>query len=271
MRPKALNLKKSPSVTIAIGFLYNPPGYSPPQPSILLASDSRVSVGTTVQNDVRKIVSIQFRNGTALIAKAGVKNSSDWVVEFIEGQAASTLISSARTIPDISEQAIREAMRRLLDGYTGDKAQRLLDFDCDFIIGFHFNRTRYLYTIGLNSPLAVKCDRAFTAIGCAANLADFLLTGLEPDTLHPVQAFGMASGVIEMCKLHDAFCGGPTQLGVISETACDIFPNLTIGDFDRNGKTHNQLHKELSQRLAEQFITDANKAIERKAVSEPKK
>lgn len=253
-------------MTIAIGFLYDPPGYSPPQPSIILASDSRVSIGSSVQNDVRKIVKIPFSNGRALIAKAGVKNSSDWVVEYIEGRASSMSIESERTIPNLAEEAVRESMRRLMDGYPGDKAQRLLDFDCDFIIGFHFNGKRYLYTIGLNSPLAVRCDRDFIAIGCAANLADFLLTGIKPDKLHPVQAVGTAAGVIEMCKLHDAFCGGPTQIAFLVANNGEILPNMTIADFDKNGKTHNELHQDLSKRLAEQFLSDANAAIAQKAV-----
>jgi 20S proteasome alpha/beta subunit len=125
-------------------------------PSIILASDSRISDGYHASsNREQKIISVMF-NGDhcVLLAKAGIKTTADAFEEKFSEIAANTAIKTPRSVADAAEVAMRDVLARLNAGYTGDIDRRIADYESQFIMGFWHQGKPYFYTIGLQSRLA---------------------------------------------------------------------------------------------------------------------
>lgn len=244
--------QKASPVTICIGFLTRWGLKS--EDHIFLASDSRISVGTNVTNDARKISAIKFKNGHALIAKAGYRHSFNRFEEIFAEKGAATEITGYRTIAGIAEDSIRELQKELLDRNTEDAAQRLQNSYCEFIIAYFHNEKPYLYTLNLISRIAERVDGDFVAIGNGETLANFLLTSVDPKKLKQCQ-FDMAISVIEMCKLHDSSCGGPCRMGIIGSgiRAPLIIDEANLISISRRMNFTKRAHAALLRNFADKF------------------
>jgi len=161
-------------MTICLGFSY--PRNPNAKPSILddvifMASDSQITTGTAKQADIQKIVEVKFADWPVMVAYAGMYSSAQRFLEIFAEKAAKTEFVHIRTPADVAEDSIRELRQLLAKGYEGNPQQRALDFDCGFILGYFFNGMPAIYTLDLDSMLAVRTRTKFASIGCAANCA----------------------------------------------------------------------------------------------------
>src|SRR2546430_1547556 len=73
----------------------------------------------------------------------------------------------------------------------------------------------YIYTIEFPAAVPTK-QKQHAAIGCGANLAEFLLSWFDTGQMLFIEGMVTALYIIEEVKKYDAYCGGPAQLGYIS-------------------------------------------------------
>jgi hypothetical protein len=248
----------TPPVTILLGFTY-----TIVRPAIMLASDSKItgdSSATSASGDTEKIVEVKFANGRALLAKAGRKAATDRFEEMFRERAAKKEITNARDPATVAEDAIRDLRLQLADRYPGPNlSQHLLEHECGFLLAYFFEKQPRIYSITLQSSLATLAKTGVATMGCAASLADFLLTGIDRDhggsrrNKRTIMSGIVKAAVytVELCKLHDSACGGQVQVGMINEAEADITPNVYLDDFPADLRSnHANYHKFLVASLA---------------------
>ena len=85
------------------------------------------------------------------------------------------------------------------------------------MFAYWFNKQRFLYTINIAWCIAIPVNSCFHAIGCAANLGTYLLNEFVTPGMPWRAGIITALYIVEKVKEHDAFCGGPSRLGFVSE------------------------------------------------------
>lgn len=239
-------------MTILIGFTYKKGN----EQLIMLGSDSRITgeaSETSAAGDVRKIVEIKFANGVALLAKAGMRVPANRFEEIFVERAAGKTISGPRDVANTAEDAMRELRMQLADRYPKELSldQHFLDSGCTFMLAYFHGDQPYIYTIDLKYALAVRAQSKVTTLGCAAGLASFLLTGTEIDGQEAERVLDIAICTIELCKLHDAFCGGQVQLGMLDQIdGAMLWPNITVPLGLPEIASHVQKHQALVRHLS---------------------
>jgi 20S proteasome alpha/beta subunit len=184
-------------------------------PCIQFAADSRITEGNRILNDAKKIVEVKHPNGSCLLAKAGYKTSSDRFEEMFAARLSTLEVKSYRAIATAAEDAIRDLSVALLDRNYEGARDRLDSHHCAFLIGYFYERKPYIFSLDLRGRLAVENKGPFVAEGSAAPLANFLLGSLDFEDLDGTRATRAGIALVEMCKIGDASCGGPVQLGGI--------------------------------------------------------
>ncbi len=243
-------------VTIAIGFVFRARLADEDEAKMLmLASDSRISTGTTVVDDETKIIEIVVGGTSVLVAKAGFKVTTDHFEELFRKELEGVTVTDYRTIPNHAQKAMAGVRSALLFGGGLDATKQLDDHYCECIIGFFHKDIPYIYSIDVRASLANKCNKDFIGIGDGADLADFLLSSVSTTELDVHQACEMAVGVIEMCKLHNSSCGGPCRAAVITElepNKAKMGDNLVL-DAAKTLHSHKEIHKHILKRFGEDF------------------
>lgn len=261
-------------VTICIGFLHHPKEKG--KPSLILASDSRISVGNNITNDAKKISFIRFKDRSVLIAKAGYRHSFARFEEIFRDKAAVAEITGYRTVATVAEDSIRELQRELLDRQSGEALKRLNDSYCEFIIAYFHDGKAYIYTLDLIARIAERVDGDFVAIGNGAILANFLLTSIDVKNLKGGE-LEAAISVIEMCKLHDSSCGGPCKMAMLTPGAripimVDSAEILSISrKMNFTKKAHAALLKKFANNFKSENESDARFDIDLKKLSKLEK
>lgn len=227
--------RRPPIVTIVIGFVSDN--------AIVLASDSQISYSDTAKiHGVTKIEPVTFQNKQqVLVAKAGTMDTANAFIEYFSAKAAGLTITSSRTVPDLAEQAIREVRTKIFDQFrdpaltSDDYLRHWDDYSCEFLIAFYALGQPYIVTIKSYHCLATLTRTPFTAIGCASNLASFVLYGFDFNRMDFSQSLGLAVYTVQMCKEHDSGCGGHVQVGIISSIngQCTIFPRDIIHRYEQ--------------------------------------
>lgn len=216
-----------PSVTVAIGFFC--------KESLVLASDSQASDGgsTFQQWNERKVVEIKFQDGSmALLAKSGSINVGNLFQEDFETLAATVAPKSPRAVASIAEQSLKTVRDKLLSShhhpnFDKDSSRRYLaSVDSTYLLAYFYEGKPYIYRLELDCAQAFPSKGNFEAIGCAGNLASFLLSDVNFPEMNFGQCFGLAFYAIEMCKKYDQACGGITQLKGLT-------PNHQIQGFEQ--------------------------------------
>ncbi len=224
--------------------------------SIQFASDSRITVGTEVQNDARKIVEVMHPDGTCLLAKAGFKIPSDRFEEIFSERLATLEVTGPRSIATAAENAIRELAGQLLDRAPEPNQERLSAHHCAFLLGYFFDRKPYIFYIDLWGRIAAQSKGDYIATGSAESLANFLLGSMEFEGLDTFRGSRAAVCLVEMCKLGDSACGGPVQFGGLMRDRDKHGASYLSGatsPYVLDGKTDRQKRRLLMKAFSDDF------------------
>jgi len=206
---------------------------------IILASDSQTTYGTTKRPDVEKISVVEFTNTTALVAESGSAQISGKVVEIMQGKAKGIALTDYRMVAEIAQESLRETRNYLMEinkgcNFSEEKWERFFrdENPVELMIAHYFGDTPYIYTVDLFTCIANKAKLHYEAIGCGANLGDYLLSEISHSGMKLKAALTIPLYVVEKVKEHDAYCGGPSKLAVIFPTGVTrICPKIAIDDF----------------------------------------
>jgi hypothetical protein len=91
------------------------------------------------------------------------------------------------------------------------------EIGCALMMAFYFDRKPYLYTLNFDLGIANKVNSHCRAIGCGANLGEYLLGEHAKREMVSEVAYAVAIYTIETVKKHDAFCGGPTRIALMMQ------------------------------------------------------
>lgn len=207
---------KFPAVTILIGFTA--------RDAVVLASDSQTTyLGLGAKDlDAKKVVSVALPSGGSVaLAKCGSLAVADYFQEQFEILLAHASITHTRAIADLAEAAMRTTHRRLLLGLREEGAspdelrQQLCDNDCECLLGYMQDEKPNLYSLNLQSLLAIKICGPFHVTGSGANLARSILSGFDLSGMSSTESLAVAAYAIEITKKFDEYCSGKTQIAVV--------------------------------------------------------
>lgn len=212
--PRAFK-SKSPPVTILVGFTTDV--------AVILASDSQVTYHTQGAKDMeaKKIVTVTMSNRkVALIAKSGVMETAHAFHDGFEALVSKATINTAQDIADMARSVMMRVHRHLTEPLREGRAseneirQQIADHWCECLFGFVHDGKPHLYSITLDSFLAIQVRPPFYVTGSGANLARSILSGFDLTTMSPDKALAVGTYAIEISKKFDEFCSGRIQIGI---------------------------------------------------------
>ena len=269
-RPSPVRLR----VTIVVGFSC--------EHCLVVGSDSQSSDGASTfqQWDEKKVVFISFADGTqAILAKAGGIRVGNLYQEAFEAAAKTATPNAPRAIASIAEQAIKETRDKILAAYyhptfeAGSGKTYVDENHSVFMLAYYFGGQPYLYTLDLAFAYASPVKGRFEAIGCAGNLARFILEGFDFKSMSFGLSFGVASYAIAMCKRHDQACGGPIQLAAVDQTGKAMDMDSLVLETAENAivRVHAESQRTLPEKLIAALVEEVNKRkAEKAALEQPK-
>ena len=192
--------------------------------SIILASDSQTTRDGTKRMDAKKITCIKFDNYPVLIAEAGNAGNCSRAIELLRETAKQTKIIDYRQPADMAVKAMTQVKKELQEqfcNWTMTELQDLIrtkELQSEIMLGYYFNNKPFLYVV----DLAVTCSDMQTswcsAIGCGANLGNYLLSEHTERNMDRDLGVALASHIIRTVCKHDAYCSGPPTVGVLVKT-----------------------------------------------------
>lgn len=212
--PKPYRERKTP-VTIIVGIICSD--------GIVLASDSQMTRDNSKRCDAEKMSVVEFANLNVLVAQAGNATLSNRAVEILQGLAKNEDITDYRSAADAAQRAmqrLKEEMRIQQGNCSPEELREFIlrnELNCKLMLAHYFSGKSCVYIVDLFLGIANRINSHYAAIGCGANLGEYLLSELCEPGANTRFASVVATYVVELVKKHDAFCGGSTKLGVVSE------------------------------------------------------
>ncbi len=198
--------RKTP-VTIIIGVIC--------KDAIVVASDSQTTEGTAKRMDAEKIRAIPFENTTGILATSGNVALSYRVAEITKSKCVKGPLSDVWQFAENAEAALKEVRTALLEPYAGRPAEELdklcREYEFSLLLADFHGTEPGLFTIDFPPGVAVKHKR-YAAVGCGANIAEFLLKWFDFSKMQLTEAVLTAAFIVGEVKDADSMCGGPTHL-----------------------------------------------------------
>jgi 20S proteasome alpha/beta subunit len=202
-------------VTIIVGIIT--------KDQIILASDSQTTYGNLKRLDVQKISVVEFSNTCALVAESGAAEQSGMAVELLKQKAKGKALADYAMVAELAQESLREVRNYLIDlnkgcNFSDEKWERYFrdDNQVELMVANYFNEKPYIYTVNLHTCTASKAKLHYEAIGCGANLGDYLLSELTHPNMDNNLASAIAVYVVESVKKHDPYCGGNTKVALLN-------------------------------------------------------
>jgi 20S proteasome alpha/beta subunit len=215
--------KRKPPVSIIIGIIC--------EDAIVVASDSQLSWGTAKRTDSQKIFPASFNDATGLIGNSGSVAASQRVVEITKSYCFGKDLSDYRQLAENAQKASEVIRGELMSPFKAfitklEDFQKLFDENnYSLVMANYFDKQPYLFTLDFPPGISTR-QKNYTAIGCGANLATFLLGWFDFANMNRVQTVITAAFIIGEVKKADAFCGGTTQVAYLKleDNAALVFP-----------------------------------------------
>lgn len=225
---------KVPPVTIVLGFTC--------KDGIVLACDSQISnpESTRKQTGVAKLARVDFAGSSVLVAKAGSLWMSSYFQEFFEKNARHVPLTDYRVVTAIAEQTMREVKTRLIDAFLPEQPdseaiqQRVRDYSYVVMLAYYCQGKPHIFTLASYAGIAIRETHSFSAAGCGDSLASYVLTGIDTAKLSSHHALALATYTVDVCKRHDAGCGGDVQVGTVSgnDGTCAVYSGRDVFPYD---------------------------------------
>ena len=176
---KSWKPEKRKKVTIAIGLISKPKGLAP---SIIFASDSQTTYGSTKSLDAQKISIIDFADTQVLVAQAGTAELADKAIEIMRKLAKDTPFENEETVSKIAVQAIREIRNHLkelnIGCVTTEDGWKRFFYEQNYfqlLVGCFYNWKPYMFTVDIDTCMSIPVKNQYAAIGGGKNMGEFLI------------------------------------------------------------------------------------------------
>lgn len=223
MRPSIF--KRPNPVTLIIGIKC--------KDAIVLASDSQMTTGNSKRTDGSKLERVDFKDFPAMVAQSGDQVLSNRFIDILTGLAVSAPIKTPEDVGLVIQAAMRNLRTELHELHFGCSSEELSEIfrkegtSVGVMVGFFLDKTPQLISISLASPTYRKSRYYFEADGCGATLGEYLLAEHSTPEMDKQLAATVAVYVVELVKRYDAYCGGPTNVGVLQDYF-DVGPSIGI-------------------------------------------
>ncbi|HWV99089.1 MAG TPA: hypothetical protein VNZ64_05285 [Candidatus Acidoferrum sp.] len=205
---------------------------------IVMAGDSQTTWGSSKRWDANKMREVKHPYGRALVAEAGATLTSARVIEELTKIADKRELFDAKEglagLAEIAVKKVRDDLRSQHFDCTSEELQRIIErneLDCELMLAHHVGEPM-IHTVSLSMGISNKAGGLFETLGSGSDLATYLLTDLCAPDLECSFASVIAVHVVETVKRHDAYCGGPTRLGILKfsewSTLAEIRPPMDI-------------------------------------------
>lgn len=190
---------------------------------VVLASDSQVTTGTGKRTDSTKMENVEFSNFPVLVAQAGSVLLTNRFVDIFRQLADKVAAKTPDEVGRVAQTAmrmLRTELRELHFDCSSEELSGILLKSGDqaaVMMGFFMDEKPHLITINLDYATYQKSRFDFETEGCGAPLGQYILTEYSSPTMDVYAATMAAIYTVEMVKKHDAYCGGPTRVGVLKD------------------------------------------------------
>jgi 20S proteasome alpha/beta subunit len=208
-------------MTIGIGLIC--------QNGVVLASDSRTEGDSGRKRfDLNKIEEVKCAGMTCLIARSGMTSLSGRAVELIRAAIAQEMPKDRGQLLEIARKSVAQVRRDFLwtnsNLHYADPTGKFY-----LIVATHDGEPR-LHVINSNEG-ALQPEESGAYIGTGEILADYILGGLDTRKMNPDDAVWAALYAVEIAKLKDSDCEGPTKLALIGTSGNVVFfPDDMVAD-----------------------------------------
>ncbi len=204
--------------------------------AIVLAADSQTTYFPSKILGTNKISAVNFSNGKALVAEAGLVSLSNTAVHIFQNKAKATEIKDEETVAKVCQQAVQEIRQHQISlfprrKYSLEEWKAYFRDQSDFIltVAYYFNDKPYLYNISLNECTLHKITSEFSATGCGESFGNYLLKQ-ESDHGEGFKKMDSDLASVIAIKVADAAaeyvdgCGRPIKVALIQ-------PPMPVPDF----------------------------------------
>lgn len=200
---------------------------------IILASDSKTETEAGPKRfDLDKISLFEAGNFKCGIVRSGPTGLTAQAVDLIKERAKNSPPSSLFDIRTIVHQSVGDTVRSFASAHPN--------------VPYFADEGRFSLIIGVNDPnphLYVARSTAIwpseessgmACIGTGEILADYILGGLAIRDLKFEEVASAAVFAVEIAKLKDSHCEGPTRLAIVSPTSFGFFPQPMVEESANN-------------------------------------
>jgi ATP-dependent protease HslVU (ClpYQ) peptidase subunit len=201
--------------------------------AIVLGSDSQLTYGNSKRLDGTKIETVLFGSLPVLVAQAGCVIMSGRAVDILTALVRQYAPQTPDDVALMAQKAMRDLRldQQQLYGCSAEELDEIFrkqGVEAEIMLGFFMNETAHIYTVSLAKALYFKSKSYYEAIGCGAPLGMFLLSENASPDMEVRLASLIAIYAIEIVKRNDAFCGGPTKIGIIKKPVPEKHSGLPV-------------------------------------------
>lgn len=180
---------------------------------IVLASDSRTEDESGRKRfDLDKISAIECGEIKCLIVRSGMTSLSGRALELVRKAVIENPPRDRGHLLELIRQSVSQVRRDFLftnpNLHYSDPTGRF-----HLIVALHDGKPS-LHVINSNEG-AIQAEESGAYIGSGQILADYILGGLDTESMEPGDAMWAAFYAVEIAKLKDSACEGPTKVAVI--------------------------------------------------------
>jgi len=228
---------------------------------IVIAADSlAMETAAGSHSEIDKIAVINFRVDQALVAQSGLTSITNRIVELIQERAKGVQITSPKIVTDIVEDSIRAAKVKLDD----DQKNYVRDYGgAHLMLAFYANGKPQLYTINIYGSGIVDPPEPTATLGVGSYLATYLLRELHTPHSEIILAIGTLIYTINKVKDTTRYCGGKTNIKVLTPVPVSGWHSLTVGKSTNVPPITIQLTERNLSKLDKQTSEARNKKLKR--------
>lgn len=187
-----------------------------------MATDSRTTFPSHVDDHAKKLRIIKFDGGSALVAWSGYTAFAVDTVDVLEKESASLKPTHYRDFAELAKQVVDKTRTREIAPYRGalisvDSVQSHLRDNMQFnlMMAYYFRNQPCLYMLGFPSGSIYREQAHFATEGQNASLAAYLLKEYTQPDMDKKLATAIAVYVIEAIAEHDKTVGGLARVAVL--------------------------------------------------------
>src|SRR6266581_9595979 len=212
-RPARAFPKKKNPVTLIVGIIC--------KEEMIIATDSRTTFASHVEDHAKKIRVIDYRHGKVLVAWSGFTAFAIDAVDIFEQRCEKFEPKDYRALAELAKKVVDEIRVREISVLRETKSspesiQNYLRDNSEFVLmlAYYVHSEPCLYTLNFPMGAIERTQYHFATLGNNASLGSYLLKEYSQSDMGAELATALAVYVIESVGEHDKYVGGETRVAV---------------------------------------------------------